>query len=617
MSGLSIRDCGFLSLLLTLGAAAQEFQYVENGASNNEIALGYEVPIPVDSLTPVDGFRTYNALDLRHQQLVSQYTNATQLSVGQTVMGWEIWAYRLSDSDTEKASGGVEQSALINGGIHAREWQSPEAATGLMENLLERAGQNHLEQYLLDNLNLLLIPVLNIDGFLQTQRYPTTVTLSATTPREGRMRRKNLNSVDEDITTTSDNQLGVDLNRNNAPYWATSTRSSSSPSSLVYHGTSPGSEPETQALQQGAALAGTGHLAFYMDMHSFSQLYYAPQTNSSSRNVQASLVSSAMRTGTDNRYIVSPVSAGGGIGATDEYFANTFEIPSFTLEIEPQSSAVQYGGNGVSHDGFILPNGEVARMREEITRSTIAGLYAVTDVPYLEMLEIIDGNDNVLVSAEWQSSHASRELAVEINAEPAAETEYRLRIGFNKPMRALNEEGQATDFGNLSDENGMTLHWQAIVDNEQQQWSIDATSGQWLTDSLDVRRYRTDTFEVTFQFPAGAQWQTISDLWLVTDTVDMAGFALDTNPVSVAQWQNGGWQGFEDSNDNVSGFGGIDESMVLLGDPETQPEPEPEPDPPVALPVPPEPASSGGSVALSGLLLLIALRVIRARCTES
>ena len=39
----------------------------------------------------------------------------------------------------------------------------------------------------------------------------------ATWPRDGRMRRKNMLGVDEELGTTDDHLRGVDLNRNNAP----------------------------------------------------------------------------------------------------------------------------------------------------------------------------------------------------------------------------------------------------------------------------------------------------------------------------------------------------------------------------------------------------------------
>ena len=65
-----IRTSIYSALALSFTAAqAVEFTYTESDNSGNNIALGYPVPTPVDSLTPVDGFRSYNSLNLRHQQL--------------------------------------------------------------------------------------------------------------------------------------------------------------------------------------------------------------------------------------------------------------------------------------------------------------------------------------------------------------------------------------------------------------------------------------------------------------------------------------------------------------------------------------------------------------------
>ena len=114
---------------------AETFTYTDTTTGDNLVPLGYEVPLPIDSLTPIDGFRTYESLDLRHQQLSAQTSLFAQVQVGQTYNGRAIWAYVLSDDDNFSVSGSLEGSALINGGIHAREWQSPEALTGYMERL--------------------------------------------------------------------------------------------------------------------------------------------------------------------------------------------------------------------------------------------------------------------------------------------------------------------------------------------------------------------------------------------------------------------------------------------------------------------------------------------------
>jgi len=83
---------------------------------------------------------------------------------------------------------------LQNGGIHAREWQSPEVVTGIMERLFDNQNDQGFYQYLLENNKIILLPSLNVDGFRQTQRFPinairsTDVEDASSTPRDGRMR---------------------------------------------------------------------------------------------------------------------------------------------------------------------------------------------------------------------------------------------------------------------------------------------------------------------------------------------------------------------------------------------------------------------------------------------
>ncbi|MFD2167591.1 M14 family metallopeptidase [Thalassotalea euphylliae] len=560
-----ISAAGF-SLCVTSVAISQEFTYTESDNTGDNIALGYPVPLPVESMTPVDGFRTYNGLHMQHQQLAAQSELFTPVQVGTTFNGRPIWAYQLSDGDNLTTSGQVEASALINGGIHAREWQSPESLTGIMESMFEIKDDLHVGQYLLENLNLVLIPVLNVDGFLQTQRFPTTVVNSEAQPRDGRMRRKNMRDVDETLATTGDNLQGIDLNRNNNPYWSTSApdRSSDDVRSIVHHGSSAASEPETQALQQGAVVAGEDRLRFYIDTHSFTQVYFAPGTNNGRRNALTQRVATAMRAVNNFTYRYGPSAAGGGIGATDEYFANTYQIPSYTLEIEPANSAADYGGNGVSHDGFILPNSEVSRMREETKNAALSGLYMITEIPFLKRIEISNG-DGLAISQQWEmDSNEQRTLQTSVNNGIEAGTEYQLKLVFNKPMRHI-EDGVVADFNVLSDAQNISLAWQRSVSGELSETPLDTSEGQWLLDGFS--RYKTDTYQVTFTLPDDYDAANTTLLSLVVNTVDMVGQALDTNPATVVDWQGGHWQRYENTTgDDSTDFGGIDKSMRIIDD---------------------------------------------------
>ena len=252
-----------------------QLTYTRDDDTGNNIALGYDVPMPVDSLTPVDGFRTYQSLHEQHQALDAMSAGVTGTVVGQTAAGRDIWAYRIGDPDDLTTGGAPEGAVLINGTIHAREWQSPEAVTEVFEQLTEIAGDGGFGQYLHENLNVVILPVLNVDGLLQTQRYPARATASELQPRDGRMRRKNMRhpnnggTVDEDIDRTGDNFYGVDLNRNNPNGFGQNAGSSGNIISLVYRGPLAQGEPEIAALLEAAQLGPANRLRMFTDVHSY------------------------------------------------------------------------------------------------------------------------------------------------------------------------------------------------------------------------------------------------------------------------------------------------------------------------------------------------------------
>lgn len=594
----------FLLACFSTSSWSQTYTYTDSETGQNNIAIGYEVPIPVDSLTPIEGFRTYESLAMRHLQLAEMFDNISQVQVGQTFNGRPIFAYELGDQDTLTIDGGVEGAALINGGIHAREWQSPEAVTGYIEYLADTQNDQHMSQFILENLNFVVIPVLNVDGFLQTQRFPNQVTDSQTTPRDGRMRRKNMRDVDETIDSVSDNLDGIDLNRNNGPFWATSNRSSSDMTSLVYHGTSNGSEPETLALYQAAIEAGEDRLRFYIDTHSFSQIYFAPYTTNARRNTINDQVARVMRATNDFKYDYGPSGAGSGIGSTDEYFANTYQAVSYTLEIEPANSNTQYGGTGVSHGGFILPNSEVPRMREETRKATMSGLYSIVYPPTVIGFDILDAIDQTrVVSGRWEKQGEQRALVLSQQQSLAAQTDYILRVIFNKPMRQL-DEGNVVGLTSISEALGIELSFSGVIGGQEVAYDMDTQQGQWLTDD-GFDRYKTDTFEQPFQLPAGFNWEDHTLLALSVETEDYSGQNLDSDSSTLADWQNGAWIQYEDINgDGTTDSGGINQSTRLINDGSDLFAPITPPTTPTAPP-PTSPADSGGGGSNSPIVLLV------------
>jgi len=598
-------------------ASAVQITYTENTSSANELALGYPVPIPVDSQTPIAGFRSYDSLLARHQSLMMASPLIDGSIIGQTIDGENIWAYVLSDSDDFNNELVIPEPSMIqNGGIHAREWQTPEVITGIMERFSEQQNDNGFYQYMLENNKIILIPSLNIGGFRQTQRFPinanrsTDIDDTSNSPRDGRMRRKNMRNVDTDLSTEADFLGGVDLNRNNDPFWATSApqHSSARVSSIVHHGSGPASEPEIQALQAAAVLAGEDRLRFYIDTHSFTKIYFTPFTANSRRNNITTEVVARMRAVNNNSYDFGPSNAGAGIGLTDEYFAVTYQIPSYTLETEPgQGGGTDYGGFGISHDGFILPNSEITRVTTELTNASILGYYLQAGPPSVSHIVISNSDTgDVVFEGQWLADNANRRQWQEIvNDNLQTGQRYNFWIAFNKPMRWRinnvlgNYPGQSVTMNPQINLEGFATSGSAYSE------SLQTVSGMWLNQPggspSGYKNYADDAFLFSFQLDDNSSVIGASLVQLSIATTDLAQQNIDASPSTVVDWVDGAWSGYESDDGQAEDFGGIDRTVRLVDDgspgfkapqdPQTQP--------------PPGNSSGGGSLGFLGLLILM------------
>jgi hypothetical protein len=571
-------------------------EWVETRApqETNKIALGYPVPIPVDTPLPFDGFRTYAGLHARHQDLAANTPWVHQVQVGTTHKGRPIWAYRLGDEDTLTIDGLPEGATLTNGGIHAREWQTPEAVTGILELIALHDADQHLYDYLRDNVNMIVIPSLNIDGFLQTQRYPSLnylksdIDYPSTSPRDGRMRRKNLLNADEDLYTVTDHLYGVDLNRNNNPFWSTTTRSSSNPLSLVHHGASPGSEPEIQALDFAAQLGPIERLRLYTDVHSFSQVHFWVRNNNSRLALQTSQVLSVFSEhhktlpGEKRYYFASSgaVARNEGIGTTDEYFTHTYQVPSWTLEVEPSGgqsyhaplpgAGADYGGAGENgHDGFILPESEIRRVRENLAKSFAAVYYRQAGPPAAKALRIFDvATGAMVVDAAWDTLD-NENRALYFNQVQALQTgrSYDIWTAFNKPMR-WRENGGVTVFpGRL--EQDLSYDFSVLVSDTELTYQEEFSG--WLNQQAAAPGgyldYRDDAYRLRLSFPEDANntglVNELANAKLKFRTRDMTAMTTDANPATVADWKNGHWVLYENEQGTETDNGGYDTTISV------------------------------------------------------
>lgn len=567
---------------VTLGSLAQAQQiktFTNTESGGNRIPLGFPVPRPLDTPLPFDGFRSYQGLLTRAQDLLLISPRLAGEVAGQTLQGRDIWVYRVGDADRVGAEGRPEPAVMINGGIHAREWQSPEVVTGLLESLVEAADSQGLDRFLLDEVNLVVVPVLNIDGFLVTQADPDRIwegqdPTDLSWPRDGRMRRKNLRNSDGVFSTSADHRGGVDLNRNNLPYWSTSTQSSSLPESLVYHGVQPASEPEIQALMQASNQAPREQMRVYVDAHSFSLVLFTIRTSNLRRNnIMVNLasdfsthhraISTSRNWPAGRNYLDRPDFAGTGIGQTAEYFANTLQIPAWTLEIEPGNpGGTEYGGFGYHHDGFILPESEIRRVREQLSQSHRVLLYHAAGPASLAAVQVRAGSDGKLLhDSRWQAAGSERRLLQQRTAlglQPGQR--HQLWLAFDRPMRERVDGASRVLPGQAS---GLLQPTVTLVSGAQR-LQLPAESGRWLgaaeADGRSFDRYREDAWVVEFDLPAGFP---AGPATLEVDATDLIGRRLDAWPATPTGWAGGHWTGYDTSPGNEADSGGVDRSQSI------------------------------------------------------
>lgn len=558
-------------------AAQDEYRYVEQASGGNQFVLGYPPPVPRDSATPFDGFRSYDALHARHQDLMLRHEFITGREVGESSQGRPIWVYLLGDEDDLTANAGPESSVLVSGGMHAREWGSPEVTTGLIEAVAAGVGDGWLFDYVNENVRFAVLPVANPDGFVQTQRFPDRVLVGADPahptlwPRDGRMRRKNMRGADNVLATVADHLAGVDLNRNHSPYWATTTRSSSDPDSLVYHGLAPGSEPETAALLAAADVAGPARLRWYEDVHSFTQVLFSIDTFNGRRNaIQSSLLHtfsafhdglSRQRHGVGRWYQQRPSRPGGGIGVAAEYFAYTYQVPSWTLEIEPRNGGEEYGGFGAEHDGFILPDSEVARLRDDMALTHLVLAYRQAGPPSVRRLEILTERGRTVHVAEWVFEESSDRRHLQLSElEPLLPGgRYVVRVSFDKPMRWDSDGGPGLAPGH----DGPSQPAIRLGDGAATWLETDSGSGRWLGPGDGVLNYRYDSYQVPFTAPDDPTLYSRERLVIEIEAVDFTGQALDADPATAAGWSNGSWTGYENAEGTAGDQGGADDRLTV------------------------------------------------------
>lgn len=179
------------------------------------------------------GYKTLAEIENSLTSLVVNYPDlvAPALTIGQTIEGRDIRAYKISDNPLADEG---EPEIFFNAAIHAREVITPEVLLYYMDYLTENYGSDFAVTYLVDNREIWFVPVANPDGYYHNE---------VISPWGGGLWRKNRRD-------NGDGSFGVDLNRNFGYMWGHDDIGSSPvPDNETYRGAGAFSEPETQAIR--------------------------------------------------------------------------------------------------------------------------------------------------------------------------------------------------------------------------------------------------------------------------------------------------------------------------------------------------------------------------------
>ena len=258
--------------------------------------LTSELPRAGDTETFNGGYRTVEETFAFLNQMAATYPQLAQVfTYGQS---WEkmrnpLNGYNLTGIKlTNRQIVGDKPKFFLQAGIHARELVPPEMATRFIEYLLKNYGTDGDATWLLDEHEIVIVPLINPDG----RKIAET----------GLMKRKNTNNLTGGCTGTL---TGIDLNRNYSFWWGTVNMPTDPPCGETWPGLAAASEPEIQFEQAliaslfpdqrpndrttPAPLDATG---VFLDMHSYGNLVLYPwgEDETPPPNMQLATIASKM-----------------------------------------------------------------------------------------------------------------------------------------------------------------------------------------------------------------------------------------------------------------------------------------------------------------------------------
>lgn len=301
------------------------------------------------------GYHSAASLEADLRRLATDHPEIAELhEIGRSVENRPIWALRLG-----QRRGSTLKMAFL-GCHHAREWISVEVPYLLAEYLVTHAATDPVQHWFQEG-EIWVAPMVNPDGHEYTRTHD-------------RLWRKNRRR-------NPDGSMGVDPNRNYGYMWGTLDVSTSShvPRDDTYVGPRAFSEPEVQAVRN---LVARELFAGVLTYHSYSQLIlfpwgYTPKPIADPGHHEMQDLANDMqriiRGVHGETYTVEQSSQlYPTAGDTTDWTYGEYGVPSFTIELRPQTQA---------EGGFILPASQIQPTWEENRPAALRFISHIFDKP--------------------------------------------------------------------------------------------------------------------------------------------------------------------------------------------------------------------------------------------
>jgi Zinc carboxypeptidase len=454
-----LADAGFVWTITIPDLGLREKQ-------NNELNAAYAQSTSVSPLpSGRDAYRTLGEYESGLRSLATGNPGLVRLfSAGKSLEGRDLLGVEISDNVAAATDG--KPVFLIMGLHHAREWPSGEHSIEFAVDLVKGyAAGNAQIKGLLERTRVLVLPVVNPDGFEQSRKWGDLVdvreidsggTVTVLGNPGNAYKRKNCRVVDGqspppgscEITSPGGYGIGVDLNRNYGGLWGGPGASDLNPDP-TYRGAGPFSEPETEAIRR---LVSSRHVTTLVTNHTFSNLVLRPPgIRSAGETVdEAAMKELGARMAAQNGYRNIhgwqlydttgttedwSYNATGGYGYTFEIGPNEFH-PPFAQMVDEYVGAGIYAGKG-NREAFLLalenaadarhhsvvsgkaPGGAVLRLTKAFETKTSSGP-AIQD--RLESTLVVPGSGKFT----WHVNPSTRPEVME----------HRVRILSEEPTRS-------------------------------------------------------------------------------------------------------------------------------------------------------------------------------------